>query len=74
MINIYRILPCCTYLDGEFGINGLCVGVPVKLGASGIEDIMEIALTDDEDKALQHSAASVQELVDVMREAKKSGN
>ncbi|HIM37822.1 MAG TPA: malate dehydrogenase, partial [Dehalococcoidia bacterium] len=54
-----RILPCCAYLEGEFGINGLCVGVPVKLGAGGMEKIMEIALTEDERLALGHSAASV---------------
>ena len=43
-----RILPACTYLEGEFGINGLCVGVPVKLGANGMEQIMEIKLTPEE--------------------------
>ena len=68
-----RILPCCAYLEGEFGINGLCVGVPVKLGAGGMEKIMEIALTEDERLALSHSAASVQELVEVMRKAKAEG-
>ena len=65
-----RILPCCAYLEGEFGINGLCVGVPVKLGAGGLEQIIQIGLTEDERKALQSSAASVQELVNVMRDAK----
>ena len=65
-----RILPCCTYLDGEFGIKGLCVGVLVKLGAGGMEQIIEIGLTDDERAALRHSAASVEELVGVMRRAK----
>ena len=65
-----RILPCCAYLEGEFGINGLCVGVPVKLGAGGMEKIMEITLTEDESLALSQSAATVQELVDVMRKAK----
>jgi len=65
-----RILPCCAYLEGEFGINGLCVGVPVKLGAGGLGKIMEIALTEDERLALGHSAASVQELVEVMKKAK----
>ncbi len=68
-----RILPCCAYLEGEFGINGLCVGVPVKLGAGGMEKIMEIALTEDERLALGHSAASVQELVEVMKKAKAEG-
>ena len=66
-----RILPACAYLEGEFGINGLCVGVPVKLGANGMEQIMEIDLTPEEKTALQGSAASVQELVDVMRKAKE---
>jgi malate dehydrogenase len=65
-----RILPCCVYLEGEFGINGLCVGVPVKLGAGGMEQIIQISLTPDEKAALAQSAASVQELVDVMRQAK----
>ena len=69
-----RILPCCAYLEGEFGINGLCVGVPVKLGAGGVEKVMQIDLTADEQAALQGSAASVQELVSVMREAKAQGN
>ena len=68
-----RILPCCTYLEGEYGINGLCVGVPVKLGAGGMEQIIQIGLTDDEKAALNHSAASVQELVDVMHRAKGDG-
>jgi len=68
-----RILPCCTYLEGEYGINGLCVGVPVKLGAGGMEQIIQIGLTEDERAALRHSAASVQELVDVMRKAQAEG-
>ena len=68
-----RILPACVYLEGEFGINGLCVGVPAKLGAGGMEQVVEIRLTDDEKAALNKSAASVQELVDVMHEAKASG-
>ena len=72
LLDKQRILPACAYLEGEFGINGLCVGVPVKLGARGIEDIIQIDLTADENAALQSSAASVQELVDVMREAQKA--
>ena len=62
-----RILPCCVYLEGEYGIEGLCVGVPVKLGANGVEDIIEIKLTEDERAALGKSASAVQELMDVMR-------
>jgi len=59
-----KILPCCVYLEGEYGINGLFVGVPVKLGASGIEEIIQINLTAEERAALQKSAGAVQELVD----------
>ena len=65
-----RILPACAHLEGEYGINGLCVGVPVKIGAGGMEQIIEIRLTADEKQALQRSADSVQELVDVMNQAK----
>ena len=58
-----KILPCAAYLEGEYGIQGLYVGVPVKLGANGVEQIIEIHLSADERAALQKSAASVQELV-----------
>ena len=68
-----RILPGCAYLEGEFGINGLCVGVPVKVGAGGMEQVIEIRLTPQEQAALNSSAASVQELVEVMRKAKAEG-
>jgi malate dehydrogenase len=61
-----KILPCAVYLEGQYGIKGLFVGVPVKLGARGAEDIIEIKLTHDEDTALQRSAASVRELVNVL--------
>ena len=61
-----RILPCCTYLEGQYGIDGLCMGVPIKLGAGGVEQVIEIKLTDDEQAALNRSAASVKELVEVM--------
>lgn len=59
-----KILPCAAYLEGEYGIQGLYMGVPVKLGAEGVEQIIEIHLTPEEHAALQKSAASVQELVD----------
>ncbi len=65
-----RILPACAHLEGEYGINGLCVGVPVKIGEGGMEQVIEIRLTADEKQALQRSADSVQELVDIMKEAK----
>ena len=61
-----KILPCSVYLQGEYGINGLFVGVPVKLGAKGVEQIIEITLTEDEKAALAKSAASVKELTDVI--------
>ena len=61
-----RVLPCCAYLEGEYGIRNLFVGVPVKLGAKGIEKIFEAKLTEDELAALHKSAAAVKELVDVM--------
>jgi len=61
-----KILPCSVYLDGEYGIKGLFVGVPVKLGARGVEQILEIRLTPEEKAALEKSAASVRELVQVL--------
>jgi malate dehydrogenase len=61
-----RILPACVSLEGEYGVNGLCVGVPVKIGANGIEQVIEISLTAEEKSAFDKSIASVQELVDVM--------
>jgi len=61
-----KVLPCAAYLDGEYGIKGLFVGVPVKLGARGIEQIIEIKLTPEERTALEKSAASVRELVTVL--------
>src|SRR5829696_6915491 len=62
-----KIMPCSVFLQGEYGINDLFVGVPVKLGAGGVEQIIEIALTDTERAALQKSAGSVRELVDVIK-------
>src|SRR6202165_1535790 len=61
-----KILPCAVYLEGEYGIKGLFVGVPVKLGAKGVEEIIEIKLTAEENAALQKSSASVKELVTVL--------
>jgi malate dehydrogenase len=63
----HKILPCCCYLEGEFGIQGLYVGVPAQLGAKGIEKIWDIKLTDSERSALHKSAAAVKELVDVLK-------
>jgi malate dehydrogenase len=60
------IMPCSVYLEGEYGINGLFVGVPAKLGAMGVEEIIQLELTDAEQAALRKSADSVQELIGVM--------
>jgi len=60
----HKILPCCVYLDGEYGIKGLCVGVPVKLGRRGVEEIFTIRLTPEEQEALKRSAEAVRELVE----------
>jgi malate dehydrogenase len=62
-----KILPCSVFLQGEYGVRDLFVGVPVKLGAHGVEQIVEIKLTADEDAALKKSAAAVKELVDVIK-------
>jgi malate dehydrogenase len=61
-----KILPCAAYLEGEYGIKGLYVGVPVKLGAKGIEQIIQIKLTPEEQSALNKSAEAVKELVGVI--------
>ncbi len=61
-----KILPCAAFLQGEYGISDLYVGVPVKLGAAGLEEIIEITLTDDEQAALKKSADAVRELVGVI--------
>src|SRR5213592_3451287 len=61
-----KILPCAAYLEGEYGISGLYVGVPVKLGERGIEQVIEISLSLEERSALQKSAAAVKELVNVI--------
>jgi len=61
-----KVLPCAAYLEGEYGINGLFVGVPVKLGAGGIEKIYQVKLMPDEELMLTRSAEAVRELVDVL--------
>ena len=62
-----KILPCAAYLDGEYGIKDLFIGVPVKLGKNGIEEIVQISLTNDEKKALQKSADAVAELKSLLK-------
>ena len=61
-----KVLPCAAYLQGEYGIKDLFIGVPVKLGAKGIEQVLEIKLSGEENAALQKSAAAVQELKTVL--------
>jgi malate dehydrogenase len=61
-----RVLPCTALLQGEYGIDGLYMGVPVKLGAAGIEQVVELELTGDERSALEESAAAVREVVDIL--------
>jgi malate dehydrogenase len=66
MLDEKRVLPCTAYLEGEYGIDGLYMGVPVKLGAGGIEEIVELDLTEEEQTALQASADAVREVVAVL--------
>jgi malate dehydrogenase len=69
MLDEHRVLPCTAYLEGEYGIDGLYMGVPVKLGARGIEEIVELELSDDERQALNTSADAVREVVGVLGSA-----
>jgi malate dehydrogenase len=62
-----RVLPCSVYLNGEYGYDGIYLGVPVKLGSAGVEQIIEIDLTAAEKQALDSSAQAVRELLDVMK-------
>ena len=66
MLDEKRVLPCTAYLDGEYGIDGLYMGVPVKLGAAGIEAIYELDLTDEEQALLKSSSDAVREVVGVL--------
>ena len=66
MLDEKRVLPCTAYLEGEYGIAGLYMGVPVKLGAAGIEEIVELDLSDDERAALERSSAAVRDVVAVL--------
>ena len=64
-----RVLPCTALLEGEYGIDGLYMGVPVKLGTGGVEEIVELELTDEEQSALAESAEAVREVVGVLAHA-----
>jgi malate dehydrogenase len=66
MLDEKRVLPCTTYLEGEYGIDDLYMGVPVKLGAEGIEEIFELELSDEEQDELRASADAVREVVGVL--------
>jgi malate dehydrogenase len=67
MLDEKRVLPCTAYLEGEYGVNGLYMGVPVKLGAGGVEEIVKLKLTDAEKKMFRESAAAVREVVGVLK-------
>ena len=66
MLDERRVLPCTAYLQGEYGIDGLYLGVPVRLGAGGVEEIIELELDDAEREALARSAAAVREVVGLL--------
>ncbi len=61
-----KILPCAAYLEGEYGINDLYFGVPIKLGANGVEEIIQIDLTDEEKEAIKQSEAAVRSVIDIL--------
>jgi malate dehydrogenase len=67
LLDKHKILPCSAYLDGEYGVRGVFAGVPVKLGARGLEQIVQITLSPEEQAAFQKSAAAVKELVDIIK-------
>ena len=67
MLDEKRVLPCTAYLEGEYGISGLYMGVPVKLGAAGVEEIVKLRLSPDEKRMLRASAAAVRDVVGVLK-------
>jgi malate dehydrogenase len=67
LLDQMRVLPCTAYLEGEYGIEGLYMGVPVRLGAGGIEEVVELELTDEERTAFHASADAVREVVGVLK-------
>jgi malate dehydrogenase len=66
MLDEKRVLPCTAFLAGEYGIDGLYMGVPVKLGAGGIEQVLELQLSEEEQAMLNESADAVREVVGVL--------
>jgi malate dehydrogenase len=72
MLDKKRVLPCSVLLNGEYGVTDLYVGVPIKLGAGGVEQIIELNLTSDESAALKKSSGAVKELVEAMASIRAS--
>jgi malate dehydrogenase len=66
MLDEKRVLPCTAYLEGEYGIDDLYMGVPVKVGAGGIEEIVQLELSEEEQRLLHESAEAVREVVGVL--------
>jgi malate dehydrogenase len=62
-----RILPCCAYLEGEYGLKDIYFGVPVKLGSTGVEEVLEVSLTDEEAKLVQESGTAVKESISSLK-------
>jgi malate dehydrogenase len=62
-----RIIPCAAYCTGQYGVNNMFIGVPVKLGSGGVEEIIELKLADDEKKAFEGSAAAIKKLIDELK-------
>jgi len=67
MLDEKRVLPCTAYLEGEYGVRGLYMGVPVKIGAGGIEEIVRLKLTAEEKRMFKESAAAVRDVVRVLK-------
>ena len=72
LLDTKRVLPCCAYLTGEYGLNDLYCGVPLKLGKNGVEEIIELNLSDSSLSALQTSANAVKELCEKLYTTLKS--
>jgi malate dehydrogenase len=63
----HRVFPCCVSLEGEYGLSDICIGVPVRIGAKGLESIVELELNDEEKALLQKSADAVRSMNDVLK-------
>jgi malate dehydrogenase len=66
-----RVFPCCVMLEGQYGLKDICLGVPVKLGKKGVEQIIELKLTNDEMTLLKDSATAVSEVIDIYKNSNK---